>query len=337
MDPRIQPLLTPAVIAEGAGRYGLPSEEIQLVGGFQSFLYAATRPGADVLLRFTHSLHRTPDEVRGEVDWIDYLARGGVPVARARPSEANRLVEVVPALEGAFAVTAFERAPGRHPGPSDYGPALFRKMGWLVGRMHALTQDYEAARPAWRRHAWYEDSGAFADALRARVPVMLSGAFAAIVAHLRALPTPDTAYGLVHTDVHGGNLHVHGDGITLFDFDDCQFSWFADDIAMAVFYAVSLTGDDAARDAEARAFLTHFLPAYLGEVDLDLSWFGHLPAFLKAREIAVAMALWDHVSGDLAQLVDWEQSYMQGRLGRIEQGIPFLALDFEALAAELAR
>jgi Ser/Thr protein kinase RdoA (MazF antagonist) len=46
---------------------------------------------------------------------------------------------------------------------------------------------------------------------------------------------PD-AWGLVHADLRPGNLLLHGDDLTIIDFDDCGFSWFVLDLAAALSY-----------------------------------------------------------------------------------------------------
>ena len=41
-------------------------------------------------------------------------------------------------------------------------------------------------------------------------------------------------YGLIHADMRLGNLLVDGDNVSLIDFDDCGFCWFAYDFAAAI-------------------------------------------------------------------------------------------------------
>ena len=56
-------------------------------------------------------------------------------------------------------------------------------------------------------------------------------------AQRQSLPQDSASFGLIHQDAHGGNFLVDDQGqITLFDFDDCLYSWFINDIAMAIFY-----------------------------------------------------------------------------------------------------
>ena len=53
-----------------------------------------------------------------------------------------------------------------------------------------------------------------------------------------------TTYGLIRQESHGNNFLVDDVGqITLFDFDDCAYSWFSNDIAIVLFYIV-MNADD---------------------------------------------------------------------------------------------
>ena len=112
-------------------------------------------------------------------------------------------------------------------------------------------------------------------------------------------------------------------GITLFDFDDCVYSWYVYDIAMVVFYLVN--GRDDAREYT-RETLSHFMPAYLAENDLAGEWMNEVPAFLKLREIDLYALI--HRSFDVDSLDDpWCKRYMAGRRERIEMGVPFADLE----------
>lgn len=40
-------------------------------------------------------------------------------------------------------------------------------------------------------------------------------------------------FGIIHADLHPGNLHFHGQNLTMFDFDHCAYGWRAYDLAIA--------------------------------------------------------------------------------------------------------
>jgi Ser/Thr protein kinase RdoA (MazF antagonist) len=76
------------------------------------------------------------------------------------------------------------------------------------------------------------------------------------------------------------------------------------------------------------AFLKGFLPGYFSEFDLDPKWFREIPLFMKRREIDLYAVI--HRSFDVENLDDpWCIWYLEGRKERLDNGIPYLAYDFE--------
>ena len=149
MEPRIKDRFNDAILKAAMQRYGIAEGQIELLDGFESFMYEFTRGGQPGILRIGHSLRRTPQLIQAEVDWINYLAEGGAGVAKALLSARGNLVEAVDDGQGEqFLVTAFARAPGRHTRKADWTPALFERYGQLIGRIHALSHKYTPPHPA---------------------------------------------------------------------------------------------------------------------------------------------------------------------------------------------
>ena len=78
-------------------------------------------------------------------------------------------------------------------------------------------------------------------------------------------------------------------------------------------------------------FFPLFLRGYRQEKALDPDWLAQIPHFLKLREIDLYAAI--HRSFDVDHIEDpWVARYMEGRKERIEAGVPYLDVDFAALA-----
>ena len=155
MEPRIKDRFNDSILSEACRRYGIAPGHVHLLDGFESFMYEFDRTDGEYILRIGHSFRRTPELIHGEVDWLNYLARGGAGVARAVLSEQDKLVEQIPdGLGEKFLATAFVKARGGPPKGDGWNPALFERWGQLIGRMHRLTKDYAPQNPAWRRPKW---------------------------------------------------------------------------------------------------------------------------------------------------------------------------------------
>src|SRR5690348_9025767 len=139
MDQLIKDRYNDTILEEAMQRYGISKEQIQLLDSFESFIYEFERGGRSYILRIAHSSRRNETLIQGELDWINYLADGGVSAARAIVSERDNLVEAIEDGQGgAFLATAFVKAQGQAPWEL-WTPQLYDTYGQLIGRMHALS------------------------------------------------------------------------------------------------------------------------------------------------------------------------------------------------------
>jgi Ser/Thr protein kinase RdoA (MazF antagonist) len=336
METRIRRRYNEPILDEAKLRYGIQPDRIRLLDGFESFMYEFERDGRSFILRLSHSLRRGEELICGEVDWLNYLASGGAAVARAVESAGGRLVEHIDDGHGGrFLATAFVKAPGRHPAKADWTGDFCVRYGQILGRIHALSKRYEPARPQWRRLHW--DDPLMLDVERF-LPPSDTGVLAryhALTEHLGGLSRTDPeSYGLIHQDAHAGNFFIADDGtITLFDFDDCVYSWYINDIAIVLFYAIMGKGDERAFTGW---FLPRFLEGYLAETSIKIRSIVEIPHFLKLREIDLYAVI--HRSFDVENLDDpWCKRFMTDRRRRIEEGIPYLDFDFASLADSVER
>lgn len=334
MDQTIRDRYTPAVLAAVCDRYGIREGAIRLLDGFESHILEFERGGEPFILRLSHSLRRTPELIYGEVDWINYLAAGGAGVARAVASPRGELVEPIDdAAGGQFLATAFVKAQGMSPWDRGWTPQIYEAYGRLIGRTHALTKDYAPVRPEWRRPEW--DDPVF-DYVAMYLPAGETVALARYreaLARVKGLPRGRENYGLTHQDAHGGNLFADDEGrLTLFDFDDCGYHYFANDIAMCLFY---ITTSSRNTTEFAQAFLARFMAGYRQENAPADWWLAELPAFMKLREIELYAQL--HREFDIEQrgldAIDdaWCAAFMAGRKERIEAGAPWVELPSRGL------
>src|SRR5690606_13388588 len=119
--------------------------------------------------------------------------------------------------------------------------------GETIGRIHALSQGFHAAGAARKRPEWDDPVFEFVESFLPEREALARQKYRAVCDYVRTLPKSAESYGLTHQDAHGGNLFVDDQGrITLFDFDDCAYNWFVNDIAMVLFYQVTNAPDPVA-------------------------------------------------------------------------------------------
>jgi Ser/Thr protein kinase RdoA (MazF antagonist) len=329
MENSIIELFTAEILTEALSRYSIKPGSYQALDGFESFIYAFRRGEEEGLLRLSHSIRRSPELIRGEMDWINYLHQGGASVAQPLRSERDNWVEAIPDGQGGhFLAAAFEKIRGVHQPSGVWPRQLLREYGVQLGRIHQLSKEYTPSNPAWKRPEWHDPVNLEIDRFLPREDGRIRDIYHQLLAYLRALPVDESGYGLIHQDPHPGNFFVSPEGrITFFDFDDCIYSWYVNDIALVLFYT-AMGQDD--QSSFITRFLADFLPGYFSQTALDLKWFQEVPHFITLREIDLYALI--HRSFDMKNLQDpWVAWYMKGRKERLEGGIPFLELDFDSL------
>lgn len=336
MEQRIKDRYNNTILEEAMRRYGISDDQIQLLDGFESYMYEFARGSASYILRIGHSIRRNAGLIQGEVHWINTLADGGAGVARAILSENSNLVEHIDDGQGGhFLTTAFVKAQGGPPWeqPDWNTPPALEHYGQLVGRIHALSKAYRVPDPAWKRPEWDDEIMLDVDKWLPESESAIVERFQQVMAHLQALPKTRESYGLIHFDAHPGNFFMDAEGtITLFDFDDCNYSWYMNEIAIVLFYNAMGPNNTPAFTQD---FMTHFLRGYRQETTIDSTWLKEIPWFLKLREIDLYAII--HRSFDLGNLDDdpWVARFMDGRKERIENHLPVIDFDFESLATNI--
>lgn len=280
MEQRIRDRYSVSILNQAREAYGINPEDIQELGGFESYIYQFQRGEEEGILRIAHSIRRTADQIRGELDWINYLKSGGAGVAGPLISlKDNWVEEIDDGAGGHFLVNAFEKANGQtHRG--EWPEALLFEYGRQIGLMHKLSTTYQPLDPAWKRPEWDDPIHLEVEQFIPTDDHRITQIYRDLITKTQSLPADKAVYGLIHQDAHQGNFFVdESSKITIFDFDDSSYSWFVEDIALVLFYAVMGQEDPADFIAN---FLSGFLPGYFSEYDLDPKRFHEIPLFFEA-------------------------------------------------------
>ncbi len=310
----------------------LPNELHPLHGGHFSQVYGFSREGHEYILRIS-PIDEDIDlgSTRSILDWMSFLSAHGGSAATPLTSRRGYLVEQLEEEGQSYILTAFEKARGilAEELPFDrWDEALFQSLGQVAGRMHAIAKSYSPPQSLPRRPEWDQLSNCYhyRGSLEGASPLIRKRSEQVRQA-VRALPREPAAYGLIHGDLHCANFFVDAGHhlITLFDFDDCCYGWYAMDVAMSLFDMLVLYpgGDKAAFTSR---FLESYLKGYLPENPLDNFWINQLPLFLKLLEVEIyAMLVNDYQPGDSGT---WGDRFMANRAKRIESEAPYVDVDF---------
>lgn len=308
-----------------------PTALKKLTGGNFSQVYGFERGGHAYILRITPP---DPDidqpAMESILHWMQYLATHGVPVPKPFATKNGALVETVLSEEDTYLISAVENAPGvlAETIPFDgWNERLFEQLGRLTGKMHALSSDYSPPVQIRPRPQWDQAANGYhpEEKLDPKDLILLERQME-IMNSVQKLPRTPDGYGLIHGDLHGANFFVdqENDHITLFDFDDCCYGWYAMDIALPLLdFLVLYPGIE--REHFAAHFLTCFLKGYLHEHTLEQYWLSTLPDMLTLLEIGLYAQVYSFA--DSVSPTSWVGKFMLGRRESIAQQQPFVSLD----------
>ena len=289
-DRAIAAAVTDDLLACAANLWGGEVSKLVALRAVQNFVYAADLPQGPSILRLTHDSYRSVDEVEAELQFIEAVAACGLSVSEARPTSGGTLVESIESSHGNFIATCFVQARGAPPdpkNPAQWNESLFDKWGAFIAGMHNVARAQAWTPASLRRNRWSEEI--VVREYQRYVPQSDAAAWKAfdrLFAKLRTLPESADIFGLTHADFHHGNFLVESDRITLFDFDDSCFHWFAHDLAVAI-YHLPRSGDQSEHDENARRFFRALIRGYRRVAHIEQESIDKIPLFLKWRDLVV--------------------------------------------------
>jgi amicoumacin kinase len=311
---------------------GKTKSVVKLTGGFQNDVFEY-HDGHDArILRVTLSSNRSKETIQSELDFIENLSLNGIGVSSPIKSAQGNYIEEITLQGVIFYLTSFSKAAGHLvnvSNPREWNREFFQYWGRTMGKMHSLTKVENEKFQTYNRPSW---RGRDNDILLflSTISEQASRAYEKIINSIDSLPRSQDSYGLIHNDFHQGNFFVHEGDLTIFDFDDCSFSWFSQDIAASYYHAVwqnrSFNPDYKTFPIE---FIQCFLEGYSQENELNKEIVEQIPLFLKLREFFL-LNLFNR-KWNTQNLLEWQSYTLKDLQLRIENEIPYTDVPFNRL------
>jgi Ser/Thr protein kinase RdoA (MazF antagonist) len=231
-------------------RYPLLEPRLTFIAHSENATYRVDTPEGRYLLRLHVPHHpgaicaggQTAPAIASELVWLQALRAAGLPVPEPLATRSGEVVRVVN-VEGEpqpVPSTLMCWVAGRFPTTLTLDHC--RKAGELMASLHDHASGWEPP-PAFQRPAWdwasFESALAEMDALVARAPADLAlsradvEVFRACAERIRCTTEPPARglWGLIHADLHTGNLIFHRGEARAIDFSRCGHGHFVYDIA----------------------------------------------------------------------------------------------------------
>jgi amicoumacin kinase len=303
-----------------------------LSGGFQNIVFKYHADSSEQILRVTSRSKRTIESIQSELDFIGCLAKAGVAVSKPIPSKNGCYIEEFYYQGDSYYLTSFEQAIGKPidvSNPDEWNREFFKNWGRTLGQMHNVAQKHNHQFEFYKRPSWSGLNGDISTFLATNSKKALI-TYEKLMKTINSLPREKDTYGLIHNDFHQGNFFVLEGQLTIFDFDDTSFCWFAQDIAASFYHAVwqGLAFNPEYKNFPLE-FIYSFLEGYRLEINLSKEILKQIPLFLKLREFFLYTLF--HQKWDLQNLLDWQAYTLEDLTYRIENEIPYTDIDFEML------
>jgi Ser/Thr protein kinase RdoA (MazF antagonist) len=276
--------LPPVIVGLIADLWG--GKDLRPLSNAKNLVFAFQLADGPGVLRIHTQGERDEALVLAELDWVQFLYASGVRVPPPLPTLDGRWAVRFPLNEETSVyAAAFRLMPGVHPDiriGDRWNLQLVERMGEVLGRMHALSVEYEPPAGLHRFDWTRQDLPLFVSTVIPPNEKSVRQKFKRHWSRMQSMPRDKNGYGLTHGDYHTGNLLVDDAGVTVIDFDNCCYNWYVADIAH--FIAMSLfplAQDSPARRNQAASILFEtFMRGYQRFHTLSDTWLEFLPNFL---------------------------------------------------------
>jgi len=313
-----------------ARQFNAGTVRVEFLRRSHNYIYRAACENSErFILRLTPARHRNAVQIAGELEFQLYLYENGAAVVTPLRVENGEYILQAAAGGRAFSVTAFSWAPGDNwDERCDHTPERYFNIGRELGRIHRLSKGYIPVH-AEKRRMWHEGQHLLrAPALFRAYDARLYDAFEQFMDEMKKIPVSAADFGLTHGDYLLSNYMIDGeDRVTVFDFDECEYSWYAVDLAICM-HCYLVGADPAglpARTTEAEAMLRHLLRGYTAETDVSREMIMSLQTFFKMRDFIYFSSILENGK----RLGGWSKRFAETCLDRMVNSGVFLEFDVE--------
>jgi len=186
------------------------------------------------------------DAYRFELNLVRHLHSQGVPVANVIPTSDGELLGVAELRAGQRAFALFHYAEGVSLSRESVTIKQSYQMGVAMANLHLAADSFESEYERYKLDLKYlveeplrlisegEKRAEPSQGIqRGRYIVEKLEPISPYIERINNIGTGDGKFGIIHADMHLGNLHFRGDELTVFDFDHCAYGWRAYDLCIS--------------------------------------------------------------------------------------------------------
>jgi Ser/Thr protein kinase RdoA (MazF antagonist) len=188
------------------------------------------------------------DAYRFELDLVEHLHTRDVPVATGIPTENGEYLGVMQTAHGQRAFALFHYADGMPLNRGSVTTEQGYQLGVALANLHLAANSFESQFERYKLDLKYlldEPLRLISEGEKCAEPresikhgrqvIEMLQPIEPYIDRIRSIGTDGDKFGVIHADLHLGNVHFRGNELTIFDFDHCAYGWRAYDLAISSF------------------------------------------------------------------------------------------------------
>lgn len=288
---------------------------LKLYRASSNFVYAFERNQVPYFLRFSFEQDKTIEQLKAELEYMQYLHLNGFPTVTPIQSISGELIETLMTPDGKYFAVVFSAAKGINLNSDTITEKQMEEWGKSLGSLHCLAKKFEPESE--RRISWL-DTVQFMESVFQKHPTELVALeeLNRVTTWLQSIPTGNDVYGLIHYDFQLDNIFFEENRdhrFNVIDFDDAMYHWYALDIVTAL--DDIMEGDDPHTKLLIQSFLNGYRSKMILENDVvaqfayhqryaNLFKFAKLLRSLDYQEINDTPPWFDGLKEKLVRVVD---------------------------------
>lgn len=233
--------LTESILEQILAALNIKRQSLKFLNYSQNFVYAfSDETDMDRILRITSDHHRTIAQIKSEIEWLSFLNKNGAKVCRAIPNTNDEMTKTIKLQNDSLHCVIFEKSSGRPITNTEINRGLYFLHGASTGKLHRLAMEFKPSIE-FQRFGWDENRLFKIDPyeyLPNGTKERIVDLIPRLLAEANAIKKGKESYGLIHTDLNYNNFFIDGNHLSLFDFDNCSYGYFAFDISTSLYNSI---------------------------------------------------------------------------------------------------
>ncbi|MDF1661168.1 MAG: phosphotransferase [Planctomycetota bacterium] len=283
------PLFSLRIKKQFCDHFSINDKTLTDLDGFSSYVFRGQVDNQNVVLKISHSSRLDRSTIESELDFVQFLHSKNCAVANAiiLPG-ANRVLAISDGEGHEFFGYCFEWVDGRCFEDVDKDEASLQQLGRALGTIHNASEEFTSGSAVIKRPSIHSNVDYQAADILPKSESDIIVAYNKLIEDIDRIPQVPHLYGLIHSDAHDGNLIQKANGDLVFiDFDDCEFHYFINDLAIMLY--TFLPPDDTDPKVYTEFVFANLLKGYLAVRSTPAEHFQCFPLFLKFRAFMIHM------------------------------------------------